>query len=115
LAREAQKQAKDLVADADRPWVGVHASEVVDFEPQKKMGARLVILNSGKTPALKVRTELSIGLIEGIPSQPPDQTFPMPYPGRAVLFPNQTMHMTSPLSTPLSSDLRCGKVDIGTL
>jgi hypothetical protein len=104
LARQAQKKAQDLVADADRPWIGVHRITLVDFAPGKKTGVQLDILNSGKTPGLTILPKISIRIIEGLPSQPPDQTWPISYQSQAILFPNQTMQFPISLPDPLSAD-----------
>jgi hypothetical protein len=114
LTREAQKQTRSIIADTERPWVGINHIELADYALGKKMGVRLHIFNSGKTPGISVFPQIYIGLVNDIPLEPPRQTFPLRYEAKVILFPNQTMIFPAFLENALSQDT-FNSLESGTL
>ena len=109
LTRDAQKRSDDLMADTERPWVGLNTSEVIGYALGQRVGAKLHILNSGKTPAFNLTIETTINWIaQGAPLIPPSNrpaTKPNELASQGVLFPNQIVSQTILSIEYLSQDL----------
>jgi hypothetical protein len=104
LTKEAQRRANDIVADADRPWIGVHHIELGDYTTERKINTKLQILNSGKTPALNVTTKINWKVISGLPEAPSDEETSRAYEPQGPLFPNQGMDLLPVFNDLLSSE-----------
>src|SRR4029453_5769501 len=98
LTRVAQKRSDDLIADTERPWVGLNAADVIGYALGQKVGAKLHFLNRGKTPAFNLTINTNINwIVQGAPLVPPS-THPAPKPdelvSQGILFPNQIASQT---------------------
>jgi len=109
LAREAQKRSDAIIADADRPWLGLNAVDVTGYALNQRVEAQLHIFNSGKPPAFNVVMHTNIYWIpQGAPWVPPSGhpvTDTQEIESKSVVFPNQTITQRVPLQDPLSDDL----------
>jgi hypothetical protein len=103
IARIANGITQENVANADRPWVGLSAAALTNFNVGQQPTLSLTFLNSGKTPALNFYSTVDLRLVLGSPPSrtPPtgSLTWPIMEPtttaSRSAVFPNTTIGSTN--------------------
>jgi hypothetical protein len=105
LIETAQGLTQETIANADRPWVGIYKMTPINFGVGQRVGAHLVLLNSGKTPATHLHTEPDVTITERYPvDSPPRGVWGGNPSAGGVLFPGQTVDMWPVANNVLTPD-----------
>ena len=94
LSAIAAKPATVAPSAADRPWVGADSIKTVDFSSGGQPLTTLHIINTGRTPAMDLRSN-TLGRLSSASTSPPNiPTQPGPLGTTGVLMPNTGGDMT---------------------
>jgi hypothetical protein len=101
LTKATQLAAKEDAADADRPWVGVSIIEVPAMLAGGRSQARVMLLNSGRSPALEVTVFYSFTAPTALPTT---EVFPGKRDGPLVILPSAPVDRTLTMETALTPE-----------
>ena len=112
-AERANEIANAGILASDRPWVGVDFVQTPPVEPNKDFPAKVIVKNSGRSPAISLHGTVRIHILPDIDPLPelPDECIGC---AESVLFPNGALSFDITVGAALITQEKVDRIKNGT-